>query len=203
MNIYIERGREIVRQAPELFIDVDVEADGIAGCGSMLSIGAVDPWGESFYRELKPLDENGYLLDYREFNDTHGMEHDRLMEEGVHPAQAMAEFGEWASELRERYSKQGAVALVGFNMPYDFPLINLEFTRAGLESPFGHAGFCVKSLAMGLRRNAYSWKRTGKGSLPTIVLPEGDFTHHALDDARYQQEIHYGLVGVLQGPGLE
>lgn len=203
MNIFTERGREIVRQSPELFIDIDVEADGVAGQGSLLSIGAVDPWGETFYREIKPSDANGYILEYREFNEAHGMEHDRLVAEGMDSAQAMAEFAEWAVGGRERYGKRGAIALVGFNMPYDFPLVNLELLRAGIESPFGYAGFCVKSLAMGLKRSAYSWKQTSKGRLPAIVLPEGDFTHHALDDARYQQEIHYGIVGILQGPELE
>lgn len=203
MNYFMEQGREAVRKAPELFIDIDVEADGIAGQGSLLSLGAVDPWGDTFYRELKPVDEHGFLADYREFNDTHGMEHDRLLNEGADPAEALRDFAEWAKERRAVHEKVGSIALVGFNSSYDFPLVNLEFIRAGIESPFGHAGYCVKSLAMGLKRGAYSWTRTGKGSLPTAVLPEGDFTHHALADAEYQQQIHYGLVGVLRGPNLE
>jgi hypothetical protein len=202
MNYFIERGREVVQSAPELFIDIDIEADGVAGQGSLLSIGAVDPWGESFYRELKPVDEHGFLADYREFNDTHGMEHDRLLREGATPAEAMADFAKWAKERRAVHEKVGSIALVGFNASYDFPMVNLEFVRAGIDSPFGHAGYCVKSLAMGLRRDNYSWKQTGKGRLPAEVLPEGDFTHHALEDAQYQQAIHYGLVGLLQGPRL-
>jgi hypothetical protein len=28
-------------------------------------------------------------------------------------------------------------------------------------------------------------------------VPDGDFTHHALEDARYQQKIHFALVGAL------
>jgi len=195
----MKRGRAIVQDAPELFIDIDVEADGIAGCGSLLSIGAVDPWGGTFYRELKPLDERGFLHDYREFNDAHGMEHQRLLNEGVEPARALREFAEWASEGREKYRKTGGIALVGFNASYDFPLVNLELAKAKIESPFGIAGYCIKSLAMALKHEEYSWKQTSKGKLPATVLPMGDFTHHALDDARYQQLIHYGLVGVLRG----
>lgn len=202
MNYFTERGREIVQNAPELFIDIDVEADGIAGQGSLLSLGAVDPWGESFYRELRPVDANGFIPEYRDFTETHGMEHQRLIDEGIEPAVAMAEFSEWAKERREAHNKVGNIALVGFNASYDFPLVNIEFMRGGVESPFGHAGYCVKSLAMALKRPDYSWKQTGKGRLPAAVLPEGDFTHHALDDAVYQQQIHYGLVGVLQGPNL-
>ncbi len=203
MNYFMERGREEVHKAPELFIDFDVEADGVAGKGSLLSIGAVDPWGDTFYRELRPNDANGFIQDYREFNDEHGMEHERLMEEGVDPAEAMYDLAEWAKGRREVHEKVGGIALVGFNGSYDFPLVNLEFVRAGIDSPFGHAGYCVKSLAMGLRRDAYSWKRTGKGSLPAIVLPEGDFTHNGLEDAQYQQQVHYGLIGVLRGPNLD
>lgn len=53
-----ERGREIVLNAPVLYVDVDIEADGKAGHGSMLSIGAQSPTGESFYREIKPISED-------------------------------------------------------------------------------------------------------------------------------------------------
>lgn len=198
MSEYMKRGRTIVQDASELFIDIDVEADGIAGKGSLLSIGAIDPWGETFYRELRPVDANGYIADYRQFNDGHGMEYDRLLQQGIDPARAMQEFVAWAVGRQERMRKVGGIALVGFNASYDFPLINLELVKAGIESPFGVAGYCIKSLAMGLRRDDYSWSQTSKGKLPREVLTEGDFTHHALDDARYQQLIHYGLVGMLR-----
>lgn len=198
----MKRGCAIVKDAPELFIDIDVEADGIAGQGSLLSIGAIDPWGETFYRELKPVAAYGFLPDYREFTNTHGMEHERLLDEGMEPSRAMYEFTEWASESQQTHKKMGGIALVGFNASYDFPLVNLELMRSGIESPFGVAGYCIKSLAMALRREQYSWKQTSKSKLPIEVLPEGDFTHHALDDARYQQLIHYGLVGVLRDEAL-
>ncbi len=199
MNHYIERGREIVQQSPELFIDIDVEADGVAGMGSLLSLGAVDPWGDTFYREIKPIETNGFLPDYREINEERGMEYDRLLVDGQPIEQTLVEFGRWASERQAIHEKTGAIALVGFNASYDYPLVNLEYARANIESPFGIAGYCVKSLAMALGRETYSWKQTGKSRLPKEVLPEEEFTHHALDDARYQQAIHYGLIGMLRG----
>lgn len=202
MNYFMERGREAVRNAPELFIDFDVEADGVAGRGSLLSIGAVDPWGDTFYRELRPNDANGFMDDYREITDMNGLEHDRLMEEGIDAVEALSDLAEWAKQRREAHEKVGGIALVGYNASYDFPLVNLEYVRAGIESPFGHAAYCIKSLAMALPRNQYSWKRTGKGSLPSIVVPEGEFSHNGLEDAVYQQQIHHGLVGVLLGPDL-
>ena len=39
----VERGRGIVQASGNLYIDLDVESDGIAGLGSLLSIGAVSP----------------------------------------------------------------------------------------------------------------------------------------------------------------
>lgn len=198
MNHYIERGREIVKKSPELFIDIDVEADGVAGQGSLLSLGAVDPWGDTFYREIQPVEANGFIPDYREFTDTHGMEHDRLLREGAPIGQTLVEFADWAKERQAVHEKAGAIALVGFNASYDYPLVNLEYIRANIESPFGIAGYCVKSLAMALNREDYSWKQTGKSRLPKELLPEEEFTHHDLDDARYQQAIHYGLIGMLR-----
>ena len=90
-------GREKVLAASQLYIDVDVKADGIAGYGSMVSIGAQSPTGESFYSEIRP----------------------------------------------------------------------------------------------------YSKKFLKKSKLPPEILPDGDFTHHALEDAQYQQKIHFGLAALL------
>lgn len=198
MNHYIEHGREIVQNAPELFIDIDVEADGIAGKGSLLSLGAVDPWGDTFYTEIKPVESNGFLADYREINENRGMEHDRLLHDGLPIEQTLIEFSKWATERQALHEKTGAIALVGFNASYDYPLINLEYARANIDSPFGMAGYCIKSLAMALGREEYSWKQTGKSRLPKELLPEEEFTHHALDDARYQQAIHYAIIGMLR-----
>ncbi len=193
---YYERGREIVQAAPELLLDVDVEADGVAGYGSLLSIGAVSPFGETFYAELKPTSEIS-APGYREVNEANGLHRERLMTEGRDMEPAIREFAEWARAVGDEHNKPGGIAFAGFNVSYDFPLVNLEFMKAGIESPFGHAGFCLKSLAMALPQGRYSWRQTAKTRLPADVLPEGDFTHHALEDAQYQQAIHFGIVGLL------
>src|ERR1044072_6963591 len=51
-------GQEKVLAAPQLYIDVDIEADGIAGYGTMLSMGAPSPTGERCYRKIRPYSEN-------------------------------------------------------------------------------------------------------------------------------------------------
>lgn len=43
----------------------------------------------------------------------------------------------------------------------------------------------------------WDWKSTSKSRLPRIVVPDEDFTHHALEDAQYQQKLHFGMAGVL------
>jgi len=191
-----ERGREIIQNANELYIDLDVEADGIAGYGSLLSVGAVTPWGDTFYRELRPTSDT-FLEGHRAFNEAHGLTRERLLIEGIEPAVAMEELAAWTERQREAHGKRGAAVLCAYNASFDFPLIDLEMARAGIDNPFGHAGFCIKSLAQTLTEN-YSWKRTGKSSLPEEIIPEGDFTHHALEDAQYQQLIHFAMAGLIE-----
>src|SRR6187200_2069925 len=84
-----------------------------------------------------------------------------------------------------------------FNVGFDFPLVDLGMKEAGLKNPFGIAGYCIKSLANQLSPN-YDWSKTTKNKLPPEIIPEGDFTHNALEDAVYQQKIHNALVGALK-----
>ena len=191
----VERGREIVQASDNLYIDLDVESDGIAGLGSLLSVGAVSPWGETFYRELIPADER-FIEGNKEFCEQHGLARERLVKEGVPPREAMYDLARWQQTLRERYAKTGKSVLVAFNASYDFPLIDLEYKRAAIDNPFGVAGYCVKSLAMALG-GAYDWRTTSKSKLPPDVIPDGEFTHNALEDAVYQQALHFAMVGKL------
>lgn len=195
-KLYVNRGREIVQSSPQLMIDLDVEADGKAGYGSLLSIGAVSPWGEEFYQELKPSSEL-WVPTQRKFCEEHGLQRTILLEEGTEPADAIRELSDWQAELKEKYHKIGSV-IVAFNASFDYPLIDLEYLRAGQQSPFGVAGYCIKSLSMALNMTgAYDWSNTSKSKLPQQVVPEGDFTHNALEDARWQQQLHFGMVGML------
>ncbi|MGB4762054.1 MAG: 3'-5' exonuclease [Candidatus Saccharimonas sp.] len=194
-NELVVRGKEVVQSAPQLYIDLDVESDGWPGYGSLLSVGAVSPWGEQFYRELRPTSEF-YIPVNREFIAQHGLDYERLCDEGIEPAEAMRQLAEWEAELRERYGKVGKSVLAAFNASYDFPMINLEYVKAGLESPFGITGYCIQSLAQALRPG-YDWRNVRKKSLPLEVVPAGDFTHNALEDAIWQQELHFAMVGLL------
>lgn len=194
----VEKGREVVRNAPQLYIDGDFEHDGKAGYGSPRSIGAVSPWGETFYRELQPSSDI-WIESQHQFCEEHGLSRERLLEEGIPPAQAMEELTTWQAQLQETHQKEGAV-FTAFNAGYDFAILDLEYATAKLNNPFGIAGFCLKSLAMTFAHE-YDWKQTAKGKLPTELLPTGDFTHHALEDALYQQQIHFAMIGKLSTLG--
>jgi hypothetical protein len=188
------RGREIIQAAPQLYLDVDVEADGVAGYGSLLSVGAVSPWGETYYSELRPSSDR-YIDSNRAFCEAHNLERERLMDEGQEPAKVMKELHEWVGDTTRTYEKSRAV-FSAFNASFDFPWVDLAMREADLKNPFGVAGYCIKSLANQLSPD-YDWRETTKGRLPAGVIPEGDFTHNALEDAMYQQKIHNALVGVL------
>ena len=194
-NELVVTGREIVQNAPQLFVDLDVESDGWPGYGSLLSIGAVSPWGETFYRELRPGD-GPYIPDNREFCAKHGLTYERLMDEGIEPGVALRELTEWQSDIKDRYGKIGKSILTAFNASYDFPMVNLEYLKAGLENPFDITGYCIQSLAMALR-SEYDWQRVSKKRLPNEVLPNGAFTHNALEDALWQQELHFAMAALL------
>ncbi|MBI2595506.1 3'-5' exoribonuclease [Candidatus Daviesbacteria bacterium] len=193
-QLIYDRGREIVMNAPQLYVDVDVEADGIAGYGSMLSIGAQSPTGEAFYSEIKPLFEE-FIPGNRKFCEDHNLSHERLLLEASDYQSVMGNFYKWIEGLKKADIGKSAV-FTAFNAAYDWAFIDLYFTKAGFENPFGIAPFDLKSLALPLTGN-WDWKMTSKSRLPSIIIPDGDFTHHALEDAQYQQKLHFGMAGLL------
>ncbi len=185
-------GRETVLAAPHNYIDVDVEADGIAGYGSMLSIGAQSPTGESFYSEVKPYSAN-FINANREFCQQHGLEHDRLMDEAPELQEVMESYGEWLSALQKKTGKKAV--FTAFNAAFDWAHVDLGFTLSGIENPHGIAPFDLKSLSVPLV--GWDWKKTAKSNLPPEIIPDGDFTHHALEDAQYQQKLHFGMAALF------
>ncbi|MBP9738146.1 hypothetical protein KBD20_00485 [Candidatus Saccharibacteria bacterium] len=195
-DVLVEIGRTIVLASETMFIDLDVEADGKPGYGSMTAIGAVTPDGETFRREIKPAHAE-FDPDMRAFNDSHGFEHDRLLEEGVPISQVMHELNDWV--VAERGYKTSI--LTAFNVGFDFGWVDYEMAGAEIESPFGIAGYCLKSLAMSLpliqSDKSYNWESTKKSTLPKLLVPQREFTHDPLDDSLWQQELHFAMVGLL------
>lgn len=187
-------GREIVVAAPQHYIDIDVEADGIAGHGSMLSIGAQSPTGESFYTEIKPYSQD-YLPGHRQFCEAHGLQHERLMDEAPELDVAIGGLQRWLHELGSIDGK--APVFTAYNAAFDWAHVDLAFIKAGVnDNPFGIAPFDLKSLALPLTGD-WDFSKTKKSKLPPEIVPDGDFTHHALEDAQYQQKLHFGMAALL------
>ncbi len=192
-----ERGREIVLAAPVLYVDVDVEADGKAGHGSMLSIGAQSPTGESFYSEIRPISDE-FIEGQREFCETHGLPRERLLAEAPEYTEVIQEFAKWIDGLKDKYERPPV--FTAFNAAFDFAFVDLYFAKAGMGNPFGIAPFDLKSLALPLVGDGnWDWSQTSKNKLPDVIIPDGDFTHHALEDAQYQQKLHFGMAALLAG----
>lgn len=185
-------GEQAVMNAPQLYINVDVEADGVPGYGSLLSVGACSPYGENFYVELKPSSEQ-FVPSQREFCETHGLRRERLLDEGVDPSVALLRFIDWTDKLKDPYELEPI--FTAFNAWFDYGFIALACAQDSMQNPFGIAPFDLKSYVPGVT-GSLNWKATAKSKLPKIIQPDGDFTHHALEDAQYQQELHYGLVGL-------
>ena len=185
-------GREKVLMAPQLYVDVDIEADGIAGHGSMVAIGAQSPTGESFYSEIRPYSEN-YIKGHREFCETHNLQHERLMDEAPILEVVMERYRQWLESLVQKTGKQAV--FTAFNAAFDWAHVDYAFAKSRLDNPHGIAPFDLKTLAMPIV--GWNWDRTKKSQLPDEILPDGDFTHHALEDAQYQQKIHFGLAALL------
>lgn len=187
------RGKRRVLDAPQLYVDVDCEADGIAGHGSMLSLGAQSPTGESFYSEIKPYSDD-FIPANRAMIERHGLVRERLMDEAPEVHTVMEQYSDWLSDLARKTGKKAV--LTAFNAAFDWAHVDLAFYKSSITNLHGTAPFDLKSLALPLGSN-WDWEETHKRNLPPEILPEGDFTHHALEDAQYQQKLHFGMAALL------
>lgn len=191
-----ERGREIILQAPQLYVDLDVEADGIPGFGNMTALGAQSPTGESFYSEVRPYSDL-FIPGNREFCEQHGLQHERLLREAPDMHEVMSKFYAWVKSLEESTGKRPV--LTAFGPDFDAGFVKLYFAMTGMfdKYPFALLPFDLKSLALPLV-GEWDWGKTSKSSLPEIIIPDGDFTHHALEDAQYQQKLHFGMAALME-----
>lgn len=191
----VKAGWEAQLEAPQLFINGDVEGDGWAGYGSMLSLGGIAPMGETFYVEIAPI-SGVWDEDQRQFCEDHGLRRERLAREGIPPLDAIRRFGDWVTMLTDTYQKPAVLS--AFNAGYDHGFIQQYSMLAGMKNPLGGAPYDIKSRAMGLT-GEWDWRLTSKGRLPEVLLPEGDFIHNALEDSAYQQHIDFALTGLILG----
>ncbi|MGP3918743.1 exonuclease [Nonomuraea sp. 10N515B] len=164
---------------PELYVAVDVEADGpIPGPYSMLSLGmaVAGRTDLTFYTELRPISDEFVP----EALAVSGLDRDRLLREAPPPEEAMAAAARWVNGLRTI----GRPVFLAAPAVWDGMFVHWYFTRFTGRSPFGATGSGVdlRSYWMGLTGREWSGTRSGdiKRELGLAGLPH---THHAGEDA--------------------
>lgn len=194
----------------ELYISVDVEADGPTPMPySMVSLGAVVAGfkGTDGYLERVNLQEpkNGFYVELKPISDlwmpeslaVSGLERNHLELNGVEPAKAMTDFSLWVQQMVAEFDCDVAV-FCGFPLGYDWMWTYwyLEnFSEFG--SPFGHSrALDIKTLYMAKANSTLT--RSTKTNMPKKLRSKLPHTHNALDDAKEQGEL---LMNILEWEG--
>ena len=164
---------------PELYVAVDVEADGpIPGPYSMISLG-MSVAGRpdlAFYTELRPISDEFVP----EALAVSGLDRDRLLREAPTAEEAMGAAARWVNGLR----KVGRPVFLAAPAVWDGMFVHWYFMRFLGRSPFGGTGSGVdlRSYWMGL--HGTEWSGTHKGNIKKALGLTGlAHTHHAGEDA--------------------
>ncbi|MGC4809722.1 exonuclease [Micromonospora sp. DT228] len=190
---------------PELYIAVDVEADGpIPGPYSMISLGmAVAGHPDlSFYTELRPISDD-YVPAALAVS---GLARDRLVREAPTAQEAMSAAAAWVNGLR----RIGRPVFLAAPAVWDGMFVHWYFVRFVGHSPFGATGSGVdlRSYWMGLTGS--EWVQTHKGKIKhELGLHDVPHTHHAGEDAAELAQVfdavlrrrQSGVVGPRRGDG--
>lgn len=128
---------------PDLYISVDIEADGpVPGPYSMLSFGLAvagrfdgttftprDPEQQTFYRELRPISDR---FDHQALRVAR-LDREHLTRNGMGPEQAMSQAAEWVTATAGAHRP----VAVAFPLAFDWPFLHwyfVQFSTGG--SPF-------------------------------------------------------------------
>jgi len=170
------------------YISVDVETAGPSPSQySMLSIGACmvcDPRC-TFYVEMQPVNDN-FLPAALSIS---GLSMEKLAENGLAPAEAMARFEVWA---KEQVPEMQRPIFVAFNAPFDWMFVNDYFHRYIGQNPFGHSAIDIKAFFMGMA--GVSWEESAMRHIVTRYSNTRKLTHHALQDAVDQARLFQNML---------
>ena len=186
-------------KSTDIYFSADVETDGpIPGPFSMLSFALVyagrfdgttfetpESYDRFFRAELRPISDDFQV----EALKVNGLDRERLRREGRDPALAMTEAARWVWDV----AAGGRPVVVAYPLSFDWTWLYWYFVRFSSEgSPFNHSGcFDIKT--------AYAVKagvpiaEAGRQQLRSELLPPGEHTHDALEDAIEQAQIFANL----------
>jgi len=167
------------KRLPELYIAVDVEADGpIPGPYSMISLG-MSVVGEptlTFYSEIRPISDE-YVPQAIAVS---GLDREKLLREAPSAEEAMSAAAKWINGLRKR----GRPVFLAGPAVWDGMFVHWYFMRFSGKSPFGQtgSGIDLRSYWMGLK--GCEWVESQKGKIKRELGMTGvPHTHHAGEDA--------------------
>ena len=205
-RVPVPAGNLLVMAASEVYISLDVEADGpIPGPYSMLSFGLavcarfdgktfepLDPAERTFYAELRPISDE-FVPDALAVS---GLDRDLLVAEGRDPAEAMNAAAAWVTEV---CGGAGPV-VVAYPLGFDWMWLYWYFLRfADAGSPFSFSRHLdMKTMYAAKARTTVT--RSTKRHMPVSLRPAHPHTHNALDDAIEQAELFQNLF-CWDGPG--
>ncbi|MEV4492345.1 exonuclease [Micromonospora coxensis] len=170
---------EAGQRLPELYVAVDVEADGpIPGPYSMISLGmAVAGRPDlTFYTELKPISDDFVPAALA----VSGLDRDRLLREAPTAEEAMTAAAKWVNGLR----RIGRPVFLAAPAVWDGMFVHWYFVRFTGRSPFGATGSGVDLRSFWMGRTGVEWVATRKGIIKhELGLTDVPHTHHAGEDA--------------------
>ncbi|MEV6812208.1 exonuclease [Micromonospora sp. NPDC051296] len=174
---------------PELYVAVDVEADGpIPGPYSMISLGmAVAGHPElTFYTELKPI-SGEYVPQALAVS---GLDRDRLLREAPTAAEAMGAAAIWVDGLRTI----GRPVFLAAPAVWDGMFVHWYFIRFVGHSPFGVTGSGVDLRSYWMGQTGREWAQTRQDTIKReLGLADVPHTHHAGEDAAELAQVFHAL----------
>jgi len=163
---------------PEVWISVDIEADGpIPGDYSMLSLGAcvVGDTDTQFYIEFQPIADRFVPAALA----VSGLDRTALQQTGVAPLVAMQQFADWVQLVT---GAERTAVFVAFNAPFDWMFVQWYFVHFGVINPFGVTALDIKAYAMGTLALS-QWADTSRSRLDAQFTQGRELSHNALGDA--------------------
>jgi DNA polymerase III epsilon subunit-like protein len=181
---------------PELYIAVDVEADGpIPGPYSMISLGmAVTGRPElAFYTEIRPISEDFVP----ESLAVSGLDRDRLLREAPAPEDAMTAAASWVNGLRAI----GRPVFLAGPAVWDGMFVHWYFMRFLGKSPFGRTGSGIDLRSYWMGQNGCEWVASRKGDIKQKLRLTGlPHTHHAGEDAAELAQVFDAMLRNRDAP---
>lgn len=185
---------------PEIFVSVDIEADGkIPGRNSMLSFGAValTEGGQevgSFSANLETLEGAVGDEDTMKWWEGQPEAWAACRKDLKDPKTTMLNFVEWVKTL------PGKPVFVGFPVAYDFMFMYWYMINFAGESPFSHSALDMKTVAMILLNKGY--RDATKRNMPKSWFPKDlPHNHVAIDDAREQGHLFLNMLKEVRFSG--